>query len=79
LNVQFFTEQEKNMSETKPWFLSRTIWASLVTVGSAVAAIIGVPVAGMDTELTDAVFQTITAVSGLIAIIGRLAATTKID
>lgn len=68
------------MNGVKPWYLSRTIWASVVTVLSAFGAIIGLPVSGLDNAaLTDTLMQAITAISGLIAILGRLRATTRIE
>lgn len=67
------------MNATKPWYLSRTVWASLVTIVTAAAGLIGVPVAGIDNvALTDTILQAISALSGLIAIFGRLSATDKI-
>lgn len=67
------------METQKPWYLSRTIWASLVTIVSAAAALLGVPVAGLDdAALADAILQAIAAVSGMIAIFGRLGATSRI-
>lgn len=42
------------MDHIKPWYLSRTIWASAVTVLSAGGALLGLPVAGIDNAaLTD--------------------------
>ena len=65
--------------ETKPWYLSKTIWASLVTILSAVAGMTGLPVGGLDSSATgDMLLQAVTALSGLIAIFGRLSATSKI-
>ena len=65
--------------ETKPWYLSKTIWASLVTILSAVAGMTGLPVGGLDSSATaDMLLQAVTAFSGLIAIFGRLSATSKI-
>jgi hypothetical protein len=67
------------MTDSKPWYLSRTIWASLVTMATAAAGILGVPVAGIDNAaLTDTLLQAITAVSGLVAIFGRLGAQSRI-
>ncbi len=67
------------MDNIKPWYLSRTIWASVVTVLSAAGAILGLPVAGLDgNALTDSVLQAVTAISGIIAIFGRLGATSRI-
>ena len=67
------------MTDSKPWYLSRTIWASLITIVTAAAGILGVPVSGLDNSaLTDTLLQAITAVSGLVAIFGRLAASSRI-
>ena len=67
------------MEAAKPWYLSRTIWASLVTIVTATAGLIGVPVAGIDNvALTDTILQAVSALAGLVAIFGRLSATNKI-
>jgi hypothetical protein len=67
------------MTDSKPWYLSRTIWASLITIVTAAAGIVGVPVAGLDNAaLTDTLLQAITAISGLVAIFGRLGAQSRI-
>jgi hypothetical protein len=57
------------MTNSKPWYLSRTIWASLITIVTAAAGILGLPVAGLDNAaLTETLLQAITAISGLAAI-----------
>ena len=67
------------MTNSKPWYLSRTIWASLITIVTAAAGIVGVPVAGIDNSaLADTLLQAITAISGLVAIFGRLGASSRI-
>jgi len=67
------------MTDSKPWYLSRTIWTSLITIVTAAAGIVGVPVAGIDNKaLTDTLLQAITAASGLVAIFGRLDARSRI-
>lgn len=67
------------MTDSKPWYLSRTIWASLITIVTAAAGILGVPVAGIDNAaLTETLLQAITAISGLVAIFGRLGASSRI-
>lgn len=67
------------MDGIKPWYLSRTIWASVVTVGSAAATIFGIPLGGLDNAaLTDSVLQAITAISGIVAIFGRVSAVSRI-
>ncbi|QDZ01127.1 hypothetical protein FQ775_12480 [Nitratireductor mangrovi] len=67
------------MNASKPWYLSRTIWASVVTVATASASLIGIPLGGIDDAvLVDTILQAITAISGILAVMGRLSATTKI-
>ena len=70
---------ELNMIDTKPWYLSRTIWASLVAIGLSVAGALGISTAAIDgTGLTDALLQAATGVAALIALYGRLSASRKI-
>jgi hypothetical protein len=67
------------MTETKPWYQSRTIWASLVTVGAGLAGVVGLQVDGLDNStLTDTLLQLVTAISGLVSIFGRLSAKNRI-
>ncbi|MEO3387835.1 hypothetical protein [Mesorhizobium sp. CAU 1741] len=63
------------MEAAKPWYLSRTIWASIIVVASAGAGILGFPLDDAETaSLTDAVLQSVTAIAGVVAIAGRVAA-----
>ena len=67
------------MTSAKPWYLSRTIWASLITIVTAGAGLIGLPIDGLDNSaLTDSLLQAVTALSGLVAILGRLGARDRI-
>ena len=67
------------MTTIKPWYLSRTIWASVVTVLIGAAGLAGLPTAGIDgSSLTDTLLQAVTALSGVIAIAGRLWAKERI-
>ena len=67
------------MTSSKPWYLSRTIWASVVTILTGGAGLIGLPLGGIDSAaLTVTILQAITAVSGLIAIMGRVSAKERI-
>lgn len=67
------------MDATKPWYLSRTIWASLITIGTAVGGMFGLPADAIDNAaLTDTLLQAIAAISGIVAIFGRMSATTRI-
>lgn len=67
------------MTTIKPWYLSKTIWAALVTILTSIAGLIGLPVALIDNgALADAIIQGITAIMGMIAIFGRVNAREKI-
>lgn len=67
------------LDQDKPWYLSRTIWASIVTVVAAGAGLAGLPLANVDNAmLTDAILQGVTAISGIVAIIGRIGATARL-
>ena len=67
------------MTETKPWYLSRTIWASLITIVTAGGGLFGLPLSGIDNAApTDTLPQAIAAISGLVAIFGRLEAKSRI-
>ncbi|GLS32928.1 hypothetical protein SAMN04488498_108132 [Mesorhizobium albiziae] len=67
------------MNEIKAWYLSRTIWASLITVATALAGMLGLPVEGLDNSaLADTLLQAVAAIAGLVAIFGRLSAKDRI-
>lgn len=68
------------MADAKPWYLSRTVWASVATIMLSIAGLVGVGIDAIDPEgLTDALLQAATAIAGIFAVIGRLAATRKIS
>ena len=63
----------------KPWYLSRTIWASGVAVVATLAGAVGLPLDATEiASLPDAVLQAVAAVAGVIAIIGRMSARNRI-
>lgn len=67
------------MDGLKPWYFSRTIWASLAVVVTAVAGLFGLSIDSGDAQaLVDAVLQALTAVAGIAAIVGRVAARSRI-
>lgn len=64
------------MVEEKPWYLSKTIWGSLVSVAAALAATFGVAVdAPSQQAIAEAAVQLAGAAGALVAIYGRLTAT----
>lgn len=67
------------MEDVKPWYLSRTIWASVVAILIALAGIAGVSTDALnDTALTDAFLQVAAAIAGMLAIFGRVFAKNRI-
>lgn len=57
------------MATSKPWYLSRTIWASIITILTGTAGLTGIPVEGIDSSaFTDTI----------IAVFGRLSAKERI-
>jgi hypothetical protein len=67
------------MIDIKPWYTSRTIWASLVTVLLAGGNVAGVRLDAIDQgALTDTLMQAVTAAAGIAAIAGRLSARSRI-
>lgn len=67
------------MTDSKPWYLSRTVWAAIVTIVAAVLGLFGLPFADLDQAATaEALLQAATATAGVVALLGRLVATTRI-
>lgn len=68
------------MISNKPWYLSRTIWASLVAVISAGANLAGMPVEDAEqAALADTILQAVSALAGMVAILGRVTAVSRIS
>ncbi|MEO3998565.1 hypothetical protein [Mesorhizobium sp. CAU 1732] len=67
------------MDMEKPWYFSRTIWASLVVILATLAGGFGLAIDDVDMQATtDAILQAVTALAALIAILGRLLARSRI-
>lgn len=67
------------MELLKPWYLSRTIWASLIAVLASVLGLFGFVVQEGDvSSLAEAVTQAVAAIAALVAIIGRIGASSRI-
>ena len=68
------------MVDEKPWFMSKTIWGSLISVAAALVSTLGISLDGaVQVAITDAIVQMIGAAGALLAIYGRLAATDVIS
>ena len=69
----------RQMEDQKPWYLSKTVIAGLVTLGIGIVGLLGV--VGAEAEkgaMVEAIVQIATGVAGVVAIIGRLTATRQI-
>lgn len=67
------------MTHVKPWYASRTIWASIVAVLASTAGLAGIEIAQDDVvSLTDDVMNLIAAAGAIVAVIGRIAARSRI-
>lgn len=68
------------MITNKPWYLSRTIWASVVALLYPVGNLLGIPVGAVEqATLVDALMQLVAAGAGIFAIIGRMKAISRIS
>ncbi|WP_139975483.1 MULTISPECIES: hypothetical protein [Brucella/Ochrobactrum group] len=68
------------MNIDKPWYLSRTVWAGLVALLLSLAGMFGVATDLIDQgALTDVLLQLATAIAGIVTIIGRIGATSRIS
>jgi hypothetical protein len=67
------------MTSMKSWYLSKTIWAAIITIATSFAGLMGIPAGLLDNSaLAEAVVQGITALMGVVAILGRMNASQKI-
>ncbi len=67
------------MVDIKPWYLSRTIWASVVGIVLAAGNWLGIATGGIDAgQLADSLLELAAAIAGAVAISGRLRANTRI-
>jgi hypothetical protein len=67
------------MSTEKAWYLSKTIWASIVTILFSCSSFFHISTDGIDQgAFTDTIVQFVTALSGIVALFGRVSAKTLI-
>lgn len=63
------------MDDTKPWYLSRTVWGALIAIAASVGGAFGIMLGEADqATLTDAILQVVGAIGALVALFGRLSA-----
>lgn len=67
------------MESTKEWYKSKTIWASLVVLVTGLLATFGVGDFGSEQDaIVDTIMQIVTAVCGIVALVGRITAKSKL-
>jgi len=67
------------MYESKNWYESKAAWAGVVTMAAGIAGAAGVVIGLEDQEqLVGIIITTITSVSGLIGLYGRITAKSRI-
>ena len=61
--------------ETKPWYMSRTVWGALIAIAASLANAAGVEIkAAAEGELAALLVSAAGTIGGLIAIYGRISA-----
>ena len=67
------------MTDSKPWYLSRTIWSAALAVLASLAGLAGFDVtAAQQATLVNSVLQIVSAGGAVAAIAGRFAATQRL-
>lgn len=67
------------MYDLKNWYHSKTIWGALVAVGASALKVAGIDIpAGDQGTVVDSLVNIAGAVGGLLAVYGRLTATSAI-
>ena len=68
------------MNDFKPWYASRTIWGSIVALLAAVASAFGVEIdQQLQTSFVETALQLVAVGGSVLAVFGRISATTMID
>ena len=64
---------------SKTWLQSKTIWGALISIAASVASLAGVEIeAGEQAEILDGIISLVAAGGGILAIIGRIAARSRL-
>ena len=64
---------------SKTWLQSKTIWGALIAIAASVAGLAGVEIeAGEQAEILDGIISLVAAGGGILAIIGRIAARSRL-
>ena len=64
---------------SKTWLQSKTIWGALIAIAASVAGLAGVEIeAGEQAEILDGIISLVAAGGGILAVIGRIAARSRL-
>lgn len=67
------------MDDVKHWYNSKTIWGALISVGASLAQVAGIDLGVAEqAQIADSLVAIVGAVGGLVAIYGRLTASSVI-
>ena len=67
------------MGDWKNWYHSKTIWGALIAIGASVLHAAGIDIeAGDQSQIVDSVVNIAGTIGGLVAIYGRITASTAI-
>lgn len=66
------------MSETKAWWASKTVWATLIMLAGVGLRSVGIDIGPFEGELTDTALTVVTVVAGAAGLWGRITATALI-
>ena len=67
------------MDTMKAWYQSKTVWGALIAVAAPLLHVVGLNLpAGFENELAEGLMTVAGGVGGLIALYGRLSATSTI-
>lgn len=68
-------QRSQDMTDAKPWYLSKAVWGSVVTVIASLSGLVGLSISPqMAVEAVDLIILLITTLSGLFSLWGRLSA-----
>jgi len=66
------------MSETKAWWASKTVWATLIMLAGVGLRSVGIDIGPFEGELTDMALTVVTVAAGVVGLWGRITATSLI-
>lgn len=66
------------MTDTKAWWASKTVWATLIMLAGVSLRSIGIDIGPFEGEITDTALTVVTVLAGALGLWGRITATSLI-